>query len=222
MQIHEVLINRPTEGLTEASPLSYIKALSTAGAAPGTDYRTRVNQAETERLVNKMTPKTLSAWRGYINQVEKSITDPQELQKWQNRTDGKYEQYLASWIQNNLMKGLYLPSVQNYGQIAQLINQLSQANLNAGSQQSLWKNLIRVCAQSMQAVQMQQQQQQPQPQPNNPRALAQILTGLFGPNPDLAKIRAALIQVNNNSNQFSSTGSQTIDALLLALGLNVV
>lgn len=230
MQIHELLhykknlARKPSnQSLDEAAISSYFKALvNKAGSAPGSRYLSRVQTADAERQVQKMFKNTLPAWRQYIFQVEQTITDPQAKQTFQNRTDGKYEQYLTAWIQSNLMRNLYINSVQNAGQINTLVNQLSQANLPPASQEILWKNLIRVVAQSLIAVQQQQQQQnQPQP-PNNPQGIAAMLAQLFGPAPDKSKIVSALVQLNNGSTRFQSTGNNLIDGLLISLGLTVL
>lgn len=230
MQIHELLHHKKnlaqtpsTASLDEAAISSYFTALGNkARSAPGSRYLSRVQQAEVERQVQKISKDTLDAWRRYIYGVEQTITDPQAKQTFQNRTDGKYEQYLTAWIQANLMRNLYINSVQNAGQINTLVNQLSQANLQPASQEILWKNLVRVTAQSLMAVQ-QQQQQQNQPQPsNNPQGIAAMLVQLFGPNPDKAAITKALVQMNNGSTRFASTGNTLLDGFLISLGLTVL
>lgn len=135
MQIHEI-----NQAMTEnvgrdiaaslTNPVAAAKVMMGRGqGAPGTSLSSQISATKMQKRIDDISDRTYNAWKNYIFQVEKTI-DPADLPSFRNRSDGRYRKELLSWINNNLSRGLYLPNSQNFGQITNIINQLS------GTQQS--------------------------------------------------------------------------------------
>ena len=141
MQIYEISqqLNEGPLGRNVASavmnPITAARVAAGGGSgAPGTSLSSRIAATKLEKKVQDISDRTLNAWKNYIYQVEKGI-DPQDLSAFQNRSDGRYRKELLSWIQTNLLRGLYLPNSQNFGQINNIINQLSGTQTQQPQQQ---------------------------------------------------------------------------------------
>jgi hypothetical protein len=169
MQVHEVTTQSLNEGNIASAignPVAAAKVIFGKGqGAPGTSLASQISATKLQTKVKDIADRTYDAWKNYIYQVERTI-DPQDLAAFQNRSDGRYRKELLSWIQTNLSRGLYLPNAQNFGQITNVINQLS------GTQQQ-----PKPIQSTQPAQQTQQQAQQQQPitvgkqviQPNTPQ-----------------------------------------------------
>lgn len=141
MQIHE--INQPlnegpiTRNIAAAvtNPIAAARVAAGGGSgATGTSFSSRVAATAMQPKIKDLAIRTLDAWKNYIYQVEQTI-DPQDLPAFRNRSDGRYRKELLSWIQTNLSRGLYLPNAQNYGEITNVINQLSGTQAQQPAQQ---------------------------------------------------------------------------------------
>jgi hypothetical protein len=78
-----------------------------------------------DKKIKPMADKAYYNWKLYIRQLEKSITDPIQKKNFINRTDGRYERELISYVQKNLLGGQYLPNLNNHDDILNTIKQLS-------------------------------------------------------------------------------------------------
>lgn len=75
--------------------------------------------------IKPMAAKAYYNWKLYAKQLEKSITDPVQKKNFINRTDGRYEKELISYVQKNLLGGQYLPNLNNHDDILNTIKKLS-------------------------------------------------------------------------------------------------
>ena len=155
------------------------------------------------------------------------------LEAYKNRTDGRYQQALKAFVQQNLLAGMPYARLQNAQEIDRIIRDISQPqNANARVQAPLWQQLALASAVAA-VVPQSAGGAGPEPtggQTPDDTAQAQSTQELIEPvrqamqqsQIDLAKPGQILrSKFNNNETAIRSTGNANVDAMLLAMGFTI-
>jgi hypothetical protein len=159
------------------------------------------------------------------------------LDTYRNRTDGKYEQALKGFVQQNLLAGLPYARLQNAQEIDQLINTMSRPeNANPKMQAPLWQQLAQATAVAAIIPQSaggagpeptaNKQSNDTEKQTQSARELIEPVQQAMKQNQiDLANLsksgQVLRSKFNNNETAIRSTGNPNVDAMLLAMGFTI-
>jgi hypothetical protein len=169
--------------------------------------------------------------------ANKGIKEAQDtaspLDAYRNRTDGRYQQALKAFVQQNLLAGMPYARLQNAQEIDRLIKTISQPqNAAPQAQTPLWQQLALATAV---AAVVPQSAGGAGPEPTGgqtPDDTAQLQSAQELIEPvrqamqqsqiDLAKPGQVLrSKFNNNETAIRSTGNPNVDAMLLAMGFTI-
>lgn len=155
------------------------------------------------------------------------------LDAYKNRTDGRYQQALKAFVQQNLLAGMPYARLQNAQEIDRLIKALSQPqNATPEAQTPLWQQLALAAAVSA-TVPQSAGGTDPEPTAGQaPDDTAQVQSAQELVEPvqqamqqsqiDLSKPGQVLrSKFNNNKTAIRSTGNANVDAMLLAMGFTI-
>lgn len=171
--------------------------------------------------------------RGSRRRMEEQATTT-ALDAYKNRSDGKYEQALKGFVQQNLLAGMPYARLQNAQEIDQLINTMSKPeNANPKTQTPLWQQLAQATAVAA-IVPQSAGGAGPNPTDNKQggekNQQGQTAEELLEPvkqfmaqnNIDMTKPGQLLrSQFNNNEKAIGSTGNPNVDAMLMAMGFTI-
>jgi murein L,D-transpeptidase YcbB/YkuD len=169
--------------------------------------------------------------------ANKGIKEAQDtaspLDAYRNRTDGRYQQALKAFVQQNLLAGMPYARLQNAQEIDRLIKTMSQPqNATPQAQTPLWQQLALATAVAA-VVPQSAGGAGPEPtggQSPDDTAQSQSAQELIEPvrqamqqsQIDLAKPGQVLrSKFNNNETAIRSTGNVNVDAMLLAMGFTI-
>jgi hypothetical protein len=155
------------------------------------------------------------------------------LDAYKNRTDGRYQQALKAFVQQNLLAGMPYARLQNAQEIDRLIRTMSQPqNATPQAQAPLWQQLALASAVAA-VVPQSAGGAGPEPtggQAPNDAEQSQSAQELVEPvqqamqqsQIDLSKPGQVLrSKFNNNETAIRSTGNANVDAMLLAMGFTI-
>lgn len=155
------------------------------------------------------------------------------LDAYKNRTDGRYQQALKAFVQQNLLAGMPYARLQNAQEIDRIIRDMSQPqNATPKAQAPLWQQLALATAVAA-VVPQSAGGAGPEPtggQTPDDTAQSQSAQELIEPvrqamqqsQIDLAKPGQVLrSKFNNNETAIRSTGNANVDAMLLAMGFTI-
>jgi hypothetical protein len=156
------------------------------------------------------------------------------IEAYKNRTDGKYEQALKGFVQQNLLAGMPYARLQNAQEIDQLINTMSRPeNADPKVQAPLWQQLAQATAVAA-IIPQSAGGAGPEPtankQSNDTEKQTQSARELLEPvqqamkqsQIDLSKPGQVLrSKFTNNETAIRSTGNPNVDAMLLAMGFTI-
>jgi hypothetical protein len=155
------------------------------------------------------------------------------LDAYKNRTDGRYQQALKAFVQQNLLAGMPYARLQNAQEIDRIIRDMSQPqNATPKAQAPLWQQLALASAVAA-VVPQSAGGAGPEPtggQAPDDTAQSQSARELVEPvqqamqqsQIDLAKPGQVLrSKFNNNETAIRSTGNANVDAMLLAMGFTI-
>lgn len=128
MQIHEVT-KVTEEDLLEGIMDTVAGAFSKDPRMAGMSIAQKGKAIANSKAVAKVAEKAQKVWDSYIRQVEMAVP-PADKEKFDNRTDGRYKKLLTAFVAKNLLKGQYIPQLENKSQILALINKLSAPKSN--------------------------------------------------------------------------------------------
>jgi hypothetical protein len=155
------------------------------------------------------------------------------LDAYRNRTDGRYQQALKAFVQQNLLAGMPYARLQNAQEIDRLIRAMSQPqNASPQAQTPLWQQLA--LASAVAAV-VPQSAGGAGPEPTvgqAPDATAQSQSAQELLEPVRQAMEQSQIDIrkpgqvlrskfNNNETAIRSTGNANVDAMLLAMGFTI-
>lgn len=156
------------------------------------------------------------------------------LEAYKNRTDGRYEQALKAFVQQNLLGGMPYARLQNAQDIDRLIKTMSQPqNANAKAQAPLWQQLALAAAVAAVVPQSaggagpnpttSQNTNVDDTQAQSARELIEpVKQAMSQSQIDLSKPGQVLrSKFNNNETAIRSTGNPNVDAMLLAMGFTI-
>jgi NADH dehydrogenase/NADH:ubiquinone oxidoreductase subunit G len=145
MQIHE-LTQKPSD-LNEGLWDSIKATLSSDPNLAGMTLDQKEAYIKQGNLVKTAADKAALAWAQYAVQLEKSITDPKQLDQFKKRQSKVYENALRSFVVRNLFVGLPYENLNNRGQAEALIKAMSQPGAASPSAQApLWQQLAQVAS----------------------------------------------------------------------------
>jgi len=156
------------------------------------------------------------------------------LNAYKNRTDGRYQQALKGFVQQNLLAGLPYARLQNAQEIDQLVNTMSKPeNADPKIQAPLWQQLAQATAVAA-IIPQSAGGAGPEPttgtQDNTAEKQTQSARELLEPvqqamkqsQIDLSKPGQVLRnKFTNNETAIRSTGNPNVDAMLLAMGFTI-
>jgi hypothetical protein len=155
------------------------------------------------------------------------------LDAYRNRTDGRYQQALKAFVQQNLLAGMPYARLQNAQEIDRLIRAMSQPqNAAPQAQTPLWQQLALATAVAA-VVPQSAGGAGPEPtggQSPDDTAQSQSAQELIEPvrqameqsQIDIRKPGQVLrSKFNNNETAIRSTGNANVDAMLLAMGFTI-
>jgi hypothetical protein len=156
------------------------------------------------------------------------------LNAYKNRTDGRYQQALKGFVQQNLLAGMPYARLQNAPEIDQLVNTMSKPeNADPKIQAPLWQQLAQATAVAA-IIPQSAGGAGPEPtagtQDNAAEKQTQSARDLIEPvqqamkqsQIDLSKSGQVLrSKFNNNETSIQSTGNPNVDAMLLAMGFTI-
>jgi len=153
------------------------------------------------------------------------------LTAFRNRTDGRYQQALKSFVQKNLLSGMPYNRLANANEIDQIIKSISAPNPDPAKQTELWQQLAQAAAVAYTIPQSAGGLEDPkagnvapeQGEPVDPTTLAAAIknkanidaTGLS----NIGKTVRA--DFTGNESQIKSTGNPAVDTLLKSMGFSI-
>jgi hypothetical protein len=154
------------------------------------------------------------------------------LVAYRNRTDGRYQQALKGFVQQNLLGGMPYARLQNAQDIDRLIKTMSQPqNATPQAQEPLWQQLALAAAV---AAVIPQSAGGAGPDKADPEAgdtaqsqsarelIEPVKQAMSQSQIDLSKPGQVLrSKFNNNETAIRSTGNPNVDAMLLAMGFTI-
>jgi hypothetical protein len=156
------------------------------------------------------------------------------IEAYKNRTDGKYEQSLKGFVQQNLLAGMPYARLQNAQEIDQLINTMSRPeNADPKVQAPLWQQLAQATAVAAIIPQSaggagpepttNKQGSEKNQQGQTAQELLEPVTQFMAQNKIDMKKPGQLLrsQFNNNETAIRSTGNPNVDAMLMAMGFTI-
>jgi hypothetical protein len=156
------------------------------------------------------------------------------LDAYKNRTDGRYQQALKGFVQQNLLAGMPYARLQNAQEIDRIIQDMSQPqNATAQAQAPLWQQLAQASAVAAIIPQSaggagpeptaNKQSDDTEQQTQSARELLEpVQQAMKQSQIDLSKpVQVLRSKFTNNETAIRSTGNPNVDAMLLAMGFTI-
>jgi uncharacterized membrane protein YccC len=187
--------------------------------------------------IRELVEDTVDPVNSATNKASAVATAPKvsPLDAYKNRTDGRYQQALKGFVQQNMLGGMPYARLQNAQEIDRLIQDMSQPqNATPQAQAPLWQQLA--LASAVAAIVPQSaggagpNKADPEAddtaQSQSARELIEPVQQAMKSNqidlPNLSKSGQVLRdKFNNSETAIRSTGNANVDAMLLAMGFTI-